>query len=202
MEFREYLAIFRKHIKLFLAVIAIFFLAGLAWQFLRPLSYISSLTLNITREGSQPTSDYKYDDFYRLQADERFSDTVVRWLESPRVAVDIYNDAKIVASGLNQRTLSQVFKAQRFSSQEIEVTYVASDSQTARTLAQSIVKVLNDKTQELNKLQKEENWFMVMGSDPVVSENKLNTNLVILASLVLGAFLGIWAVLIRHYFSR
>jgi capsular polysaccharide biosynthesis protein len=201
MELKEYLAIFKKHLKLFLGVITIFLLAGLAWQFLQPLTYKSSLTLNVTRIGTQKTDAYRYDGFYRLQADERFADTVVRWLQSPRIVADIYNDAKIMASGLSQRTLSKIFKAQRLSSQEILVTYVTSDSRTAQTLAESIVKVINSKADELNKFQKEENWFTILGSEPVVRENRRDTRIVLFASLVLGAFLGFWAVLIRHYLT-
>jgi uncharacterized protein involved in exopolysaccharide biosynthesis len=201
MDLREYLAIFKRHLKLFLAVIAIFFLSGLFWQFLKPVNFKTSLMLNVTRSGIQETGAYRYDDFYRLQADERFADTAVRWLGSPRVAVDIYNDSKIVTGGLSQKTLSRVFKAQRFSSQEILVSFISSDGKTAQALAESIIKILNNETQKLNKLQNEKNWFVILGSEPVVRENKLPTYLVILASLALGFFAGIWAVLIRHYLT-
>ncbi len=156
MEFKEYLAIFRKHFKLFMTVAALFVVAGVLFQLFRPLNYQAVLNLNVTRTGKQETSDYRYDDFYRLQADEKFADTVVRWLESPRMAVEIYNDSKIVSAGLSQRKLSKIFKARRISSQVVSVEYFSKTPDSARDLSRSIIKIVNQEAGNLNKFQKEE----------------------------------------------
>ncbi len=202
MEFKEYIQIFNKHFKLFLLVVVLIVIAGVVFRISKPANFKSSLTLNITRTGTQQTDDYKYDYFYRLQADERFADTVVRWLGSLRIVTDIYNEAKITTAGLSNRKLSKAFKAQRLSSQLIQVSYITSNSKTAEKLSESIVSILNKQTEELNKLQKNEAWFKILGSYPVVKENKPDLKFVIIISILLGAFLGIWAVFIRHYFSN
>jgi len=172
--------------------VALTVLAGLIFQFSRPLNYKASLTLNVTRIGSQPTDAYKYDDYYRLQADEKFADTVVSWLDSPRIVADIYSDAK----ASNE---SAGFKAQRLSSQMIQVSFVASNIKTAQNLASSTIKIINNESDKLNQSQKEEMWFKVLGEDPIVGENKFKLEYVLLTSLVLGIFLGIWGVMIKHY---
>jgi capsular polysaccharide biosynthesis protein len=201
MEFKEYLEIFKKHLQLFLAVILLFVIGGILFQLFRPLSYRASLNLNVTRSGIQATQDYRYDDFYRLQADERFADTIVRWMQSSRIATDILNDSKIITSGLSQGSLQKYFKAQRMSSQMIVVSYVSKNADTARDLAKSIVKTLNAKTDKLNKSQNEENWFVVVGDDPVIADNVWPWDLVILFSLLVGIFVGFWMILIKHYLS-
>jgi len=199
MELKEYLAIFKKHFWPFLFVIALLITAAVLFQLFRPLSHKSSLTLNVTRIGAQQTGDYKYDDFYRLQADERFADTVVRWLGSPRVVVDIYNESKITTEGLSSRKLSRIFKARRLSSQVIEVSYITKDVKTAQGIAEAVVKIINQETEKLNELQKEEAWFTIAAEEPVIRENKWPWEVALLASLLLGIFFGFWAVLIRHY---
>jgi capsular polysaccharide biosynthesis protein len=199
MELKEYVNIFRKNARAFVITILVVVVAGLLFNFLRPLNYNSILTLNITRIGIQQTPDYRYDDFYRLQADEKFSDTVVRWLSSPRIATDILNDSKITTSGLSVWSISRFFKAERLSSQVIQVSYVANNSTTAQNISQSVLKIINTETEKLNQDQKEASWFKVLGGNPVVKENKFNWGITFLAALLLGIFFGIWVVMIKHY---
>jgi capsular polysaccharide biosynthesis protein len=194
MELKEYILIFKKHYKLFWLIVALTMFAGIAFQFLRPINYKANLTLNITRVGSQETSDYKYDDFYRLQADERFADTIVRWLGSPRILEDIKNN-----SGVNGWQAK--IKAQRLSSQMIQAVYYVDGPKIGKQLSDSILKVLNQETEKLDEDQNEKTWFRVIGSEPVVILNQFRTGYVLLISLMLGFFLGFWGVMLKHYWK-
>ncbi len=202
MELKEYLTIFRKHFKLFITITVLFIAAGILFQLFRPLNYKAVLNLNITRTGKQETSDYRYDNFYRLQADEKFADTVVRWLESPEIAARAYNDSQIITAGLSHWRLSRIFKSQRLSSQAIKVSYTAKNADTAKNLSSSIIKVINSEAEELNKTQNEETWFVVVGDNPIIRENKWPWEVVILASILIGIFFGFWMVLVRHYLQN
>jgi capsular polysaccharide biosynthesis protein len=201
MEFKEYIAIFKKHRKLFFTVILLFIVAGIIFQLFRPLSYRTSLNLNVTRLGSQKTDAYRYDDYYRLQADEKFADTIVNWLGSPRIATDIFNSAGIISAGQSDNDLSKIFKGRRLSSQMIQVTYVTKDMRTAQKFSDAIIKILNDETDKLNQVQKEESWFTILGGNPVVVENKFPFFNVIIVVFFLGIFLGILAVFIKNYWE-
>lgn len=192
MELKEYIIIFKKHFNFFLLIVALAVAAGIIFQIARPLNYKAHLTLNVTREGSQKTEDYKYDDFYRLQADERFADTVVRWLGTPGIAADICKKTNLESD--------RKFKARRLSSQMIEVTYIAPNIKNAQDLANSTIEILNQETKKLNEYQKNESWFKILGSQPIVAENKFVLWKLLLVSLLTGIFIGGWAVLIRHYF--
>lgn len=199
MELREYVAIFKKKSKLFITVVALLLLAGVLYQLFQPLGFKSSLTLNVTRKGSQETGDYKFDDFYRLQADERFADTVVRWLESPRIAADILAASGVDESRLTLRQLGRYFRAQRLSSQMIKVTYFANDAGLAKKLSKSILTVLNNNSDKLNEMQHEESWFIIVGENPIVKESKVGLFSTMLICLLAGIFIGSWAVFIKHY---
>jgi capsular polysaccharide biosynthesis protein len=199
MELKEYISIFKKHTNLFFTVVFLFVAVGIIFQLFRPLSFRSTLNLNVTRIGTQKTDSYRYDDYYRLQADEKFADTVVNWLGSPRISTDIFNSAGIISAGLSDNDLSKVFKGRRLSSQMIQVNYVTKDMRTAQKFSEAITKVLNEETGKLNQLQNEESWFTVLGGNPVVVENKFPFLNVIIISFFLGIFLGTLAVFVKNY---
>ena len=202
MDLKEYLKIFKKNLATFLIVVIIFVAAGFVFQIARERSFKTTLNINITRTGKDQTADYKYDDFYRLQADERFADTVVRWLGSPRIATDIYADAGINSGNLSQFSLSRIFKSQRLSSQLIEIDFVSKDTATAQKISKSVTNIINHEIDKLNKLQQQENWFVAMADEPITSPNVYSNSLVFFVSLLIGIFVGIWAVFVKHYFSK
>lgn len=197
MELREIVAIFQKQKNLFVLLVAVCVIGALLWQGMQPVRYQAELLINIGRSGVQTTSEYTYDSFYRLQADERFADTVVRWLSAPRVVEDIYTDA-----GLSGSERVSSFIAKRLSSQMITITYTSGDQKMLKQLSESLVVVLNRYTATLNTEGKEQGWFVVIGSDPVITEARVSRELALIAGLVVGVFVAFWIVLFRHYFSR
>jgi len=202
MEFKEYIEIFKKNYKTFLMTVFAVMALGILFQLFRPLSWKATLALNVTRAGSQVTTDYAYDDFYRLQADERFADTIVRWLSSARIVNDVYQSAQVSEEKPALSLFPYALKAERLSSQFIEVTYVTKDKSSAEKIAPALIGIVNRETENLNKLQKQEQWFTVIGSAPIIVENVFSWNLIIFSSFFLGIFMGFWIVLIMHYFDK
>lgn len=202
MELKEYIAIFKKQIKWFWATVLLFVLVAGIWQQSQTANFQATLLLNIGRTDVQNTENYTYDSFYRLQADERFADTVVRWLASPRVVEDIYNTAGIDVKALSTRTLSSTFGAKRLSSQMIEVTYNHPNEKVLQKISEATITELNAYAESLNKESKEKNWFIVIGSDPVIRDARVPFPLSVALGLALGVFLGFWVAVIKHYFSK
>lgn len=196
MELKELVKIFWKYRMTFVLVTLLTVAVAFAWSLLLPKNYAASLMLNVTRTAAQQTSEYTYDDFYRLQADERYADTIVRWLGDPRVIADIYSSAKVSLHP------SESLGAKRLSSQMISVTFVSPTVEAAKKTASSIVDVLNKQTEELNKRQKQENWFYILGSEPVITVAGWPWPKILFASLLVGMFLAFWIVLGRHYFEN
>ncbi|KKT89894.1 MAG: hypothetical protein UW87_C0001G0004 [Candidatus Moranbacteria bacterium GW2011_GWC2_45_10] len=194
MELREIIKIFMDRTKLFLGVVLLFALGGLAVFFLQPERYSANLMLNVTRKGVQNTDDYRYDDFYRLQADERFADTVVRWIGTPQISEEIYTEAGVVPQGK--------IEARRLSSQMIEAVFILNDKGDARKISDSALKVLNRQTEKLDEFQKGETWFTLISSEPFVSEKKIGFVVAFSASVLLGLFFGAWGVMIAYYLKK
>jgi capsular polysaccharide biosynthesis protein len=201
MELKEYIAMFQKQIKWFWMTVILFIIVAGIWQQNQSSKFQAILLLNIGRAGTQMTQDYTYDSFYRLQADERFSDTVVRWLGSPRVVEDIYTTVGIPVDTLSTKALSGVFGAKRLSSQMIEVTYSDSNENVLQKISEATITELNTYTNSLNKENGEKNWFVVIGSDPVIRDVRITFPFALVVALALGVFIGFWVALVKHYFS-
>ncbi|TAK96250.1 hypothetical protein EPO05_02255 [Patescibacteria group bacterium] len=200
MELKEYLAIFRKDRAVLFWSVIICLAMGLGLKLYQPLTYRVSLNLNVTRDGSQATDQYRYDDYYRLQADDRFADTVVRWLASARIATDILDE--FANSAADKASPPQALVAKKLSNQFLLVTFVVRDPRLAKPAARAVVTVLNRETDKLNVEQHEINWFQLIGSEPVVEQNSYSWAWILSLSFVFGLFLSVWVVLIRHYFSK
>jgi len=198
MELKEYLRIIKNNLGVFIGTAVVFFVVIFSYLLLRPASYATSLTLNITRSGIQDTPDYRYDDFYRLQADEKFTETVVQWLKSPRVEEDIFKEAGTDTANYTLKMLAKNITADKLSSQLIAVGFSAPDEKSAQKIALAVAKIVSQNTQNLNKDQKESTWFEVVSSEPVVRLDKINP-LFILAIFFGSVFVAFWVVLIKHY---
>jgi capsular polysaccharide biosynthesis protein len=199
MELKEYLKIFRVNIGLFAAVIVVTILGSFAYFTLKPVSYSASLALNITRSGSQQTSDYRYGDFYRLQADEKFAETVVEWLKNPRTAADILSRAGINTAHSSLRKLSKVLVAEKLSSQIVAVSFAADNEKSAQRISDAVLEIISKNTEALNKNQNEDSWFEIVAQNPVIMQDRVSPIILLLASLVMGMFLGFWIVMVKHY---
>jgi len=195
MDLKEHLAIFRKHKSLLGFTVILVLAGGIIFQLFRPLTYRSDLMLNVTRIGSQSTSAYTYDGFYRLQADERFADTVVRWLGAPRIIKDILAEA-----GMTEKDLVSL-NPRRLSSQMIAVSFMTRDKEKSKKLVDAMIKIINKQTDDLNVSQKEINWFKILGSELVTVENIFPWNKVIIVSLLVGIMAGVWMVYLKNYFN-
>ncbi|EKD64167.1 MAG: hypothetical protein ACD_51C00058G0002 [uncultured bacterium] len=194
MELREIIRIFWNGRRLFSGIVLVFVASGLLFFVLQPDLYSANLMLNVTRKGVQATDGYRYDDFYRLQADERFADTVVRWVGSPQVAESIYGDAGVSFRGS--------IEARRLSSQMIEVVFDLKNKDDAGKISTSVLRTLNLQTEKLDEFQKEDTWFVLVANEPYVSEKRLGLWIVLAFSAMLGLFFGAWGVMIGNYLKR
>jgi len=199
MELKEYLQIFRENIKLFLIMIVMIVVVSFAYFAMKPISYSASLALNITRSGVQQTNDYRYDDFYRLQADEKFAETVVEWLKNPRTAMDVYDKAGISSDSFSMRQLSKSFTSEKMSSQIVSVAFSAKDESSAKKISDAISQTIAKNTELLNKNQNENTWFEIVAQDPVIIQDSVGALIILLASAAMGIFIGFWLVMLRHY---
>lgn len=202
MELYEYFLIIRKKQRIFWMTLGGIVFIALLWQANQGERFGTTLLLNISRSGSQQTSDYTYDGFYRLQADERFADTVVRWIGSPRGAEDILRDAGIETETFRTKDLANFFAAGRLSSQVIRVEYTVPTQVSAEKISGSLVKTLDRYALELNRDALDPSWFTVVGSEPVIRDARVSFGKAFAASVAIGIFLGLFLSLFAHYWEK
>ncbi len=202
MELREYLQIIQKDIRTLFLVTVLAVLMSVAYFGLRPVSYDVSMALNVTRSGSQQTTDYRYDDFYRLQADEKFAETIVEWLKNPRIVTDIYTKAGIDVGQLNLKQLAKALNSEKLSSQIVAVSFSASDESSARKISEAVAEVIEKNVAVLNENQNESTWFRIIAQAPVIVKNAGTIWTLLVFPLLFGMFIGFWLVMLRHYLKK
>lgn len=195
MELKEYIVIFRKNIWFFLMTVLVFLIAGGIYYAYTPEKYVAVMDLNITRAGQAESKEYDYDGFYRLQADEKFAETVVWWLGSPRIAKEICRLAEVSQCPAG-------YSAKKLSSQYLQVNFSPKNSEDAEKIARSLVEVIGEETSNLNLKQKKVDWFEVQGNLPDVQKVKISLEKLLIGAFLLGCFFGFWVVLGRHYFVK
>jgi len=201
MELREYYKILKSNIAVISYTVAIAVIVAYAWSVRVSQSYNTSLLLNISRTSSQSTSDYRYDQFYRLQADDKFAETIVEWLKSPGVSSDIFEKAGISSDQKTRLDLSKSFKAEKLSSNLIGVKYSTETNDAAEKIAPAISAIISDKAKTLNSDARDPNWFQINASNLIILKNIQNLPLNLSVAALAGLFLGALLAFGKHYIS-
>ncbi|MBP7811228.1 MAG: hypothetical protein KA054_00065 [Candidatus Moranbacteria bacterium] len=196
MEWYDIVKIYWKERRLFVLIVAASIFVALTWQVSQPVKYRAALLLNVGRDKVPTTSEYAFDDFYRLQADERFGDTVVRWLQSPRVVSDILKESGLNVLPRSESELKGLIVAKRLSSQVIELSFSHKEKAVLEREADAIVKVLNEYAESLNQGGQKDGWFIIVGSDPVLLDARIAWPKAAGMGGLIGCFIAFWTVTI------
>lgn len=201
MELKEYYKIWRANSSTVIYTILIFVVAAYAWSIKKSETYSASLLFGISRTESQSTADFKYDQFYRLQADEKFAEIIVSWLKSPGVAKDIFEKAGVNTDQRTMRQLSKSFRAEKNSSGTVSVSFGTQNEEEAKKIASAAFSVTSEKTKNVNSEARDPNWFQVEMSNLVITKNvqdlRINLGLAFLAGIFVGSLLAFG----KHYIS-
>jgi len=190
--------LFAKYRWILLFAVLVALAAGIfAW--FTAQSYSASLALTITRQGTQASSDYKYDDYYALKASDEFGTTVVGWFKTPEIASAVGRQAGLVVSG-SLSSLSRKFQAQKLSPNLVEVRYGASSASEAQKIAQAIGRVIADKINLINKSSDQGIAFLAIAGEPVIVKNTFSIWLNVLAGFLIGLVFGIFVRTAKDYF--
>jgi capsular polysaccharide biosynthesis protein len=202
MELKEYYKILKLNFGIAIYTIIIFVVIAYAWSVRKSQTYSASLLLNISRSETQSTADYRFDQFYRLQADDKFSDTVVEWIKTPGVAKEIFDRAGISSDQKTMRQLSKSFQAEKVSPNLIRIQYSTQNSDEAAKIAPEVKSVISEKTKALNASAKDPDWFQIDMSDLIILKNIQNLWINLGLAAAFGLFLGSLLAFGKHYISE
>lgn len=186
--------IFSKYKWLIIVIIIAGICSAVAFSLLKPAYYDTSLSFSINRVNHQNTSEYEYDGYYAIQASDLFSQTVMSWMLTPSVLLEIYESAGIDPQISSLEEISSRFKTKKYSPQNIVVRYKERDYDTADKIATAITFIVQNKAQQSNKTSDDEALFEVIGTKPVIVERIpslwINILIGLLGSLIFGLLLA------------
>jgi capsular polysaccharide biosynthesis protein len=202
MELREYYKILKKNIYVVVYAVLIFAVLAYIWSIRTAETYSSSLLLNVSRIENQSSTDYRYDQFYRLQADDKFSETVSEWLKSPGVVQEIFKKADLNSDGKSIRQLRKTFQAEKMSPEIIEVRFSPKDSDEGKKIADAISSVISEKIKDINAPANDPNWFRIEPSSLITAKNVQDLRINLAISVLIGLFAGSLLAFLKHYISE
>ncbi len=199
MELLEYLRIIKKGGKRILLWGAVAALIAFVYSYFRGEYYDVSLALSVSRASTQQTQDYQYDGYYIIQASELFTDTVKQWINSPEVVANVYKEAGIDSEAKSLKELQKKFKADKLSSQYLEVKFTVKEEETAKKISGSLLNVLQSKAYTLGWASRSQATFSILGAEPIIMKNKADLLVNTLIGLLVGLFIGISVAFFGNY---
>ena len=160
-----------------------------------------SLSVTVSRLGTQPASDYKYDNYYAVKASNEFGDTVAGWFKTPEMTVAVYKKAYLKLASSNLSGLARRFSASKISPNVVDVRFSVKTEEEGKNLAQAMAGALREKADSLNLISGQGIAFAVMAGEPVIVENTGVIWWNALAGLLAGLVLGFFILVAKDYFK-
>lgn len=199
MELKNYFQWFKKirFILLFALVVA---LAAGTFSWFKEEKYSASLSILVSRLGTQQAADYKYDSYYALRATDEFGETIVGWLKTPEIASAVYQKAGISSAPESLAGLSRKFKAFKASPNLVEIRYGSNSEDEARKLAQAVGEVLTEKINLIYASSWQGIGFVILPGTPVIVKNTAAVWWTVLAGFLVGLAVGFFVQVAKEHF--
>ncbi|XOU94740.1 MAG: hypothetical protein ACNFW9_01605 [Candidatus Kerfeldbacteria bacterium] len=194
--------IFKKYRWLIIIITVVAVAGGTIFTIMKPVYYDTSISFSINRLNHQTTGEYQYDGYYAIQASDLFSQTVMSWMLTPSVLLEIYSQAEIDPQITSLEEISSRFKAKKYSPQNIVISYKERDYDTAEKISSAIITIVEAKAKTSNTTTDDEALFDVKGTIPVIVERAPILWLNILISLISGLVISSLAAYIIEYLRK
>lgn len=201
MELKNYLKVIRSEKKMIIAFTLVTALAAYIFSLYMPAHYETSVSLFISKSGTQNTEEFKYDGYYALSAGEVVADNVEKMLQSPQLVEKIYDASGVDPNFKNIKGYKKKFTAKKMSNSYVEVSFQTSNLTDAEKIAQALTKTVNEQMNGIGSQSQNEIAFSIENTKPVIIESKPDATLNLLVGLLSGAFLGVFAAFLKKYFA-
>jgi len=201
MELREFLEILNKYRRLLVLGTLVFGLLGFGMSLLLPEKERAVLTLYIRRSAQSPSAEfYTYDGYYSQQAAEKYTDTVVGFLESPGV---LKQAAELGGLSTDQETLKRLRKSvkiEKVAPQLVEVRATRKTFGEAKKLTQALADSTKERTETLNRAGDESLALDLVNPEPIVEIKKPLIFLNTVVGVLSGFLVSVLAAMVWEYF--
>ncbi len=214
MELKAFINVFIAQKRLFLALFCLpTFLVVLYSIFFLEKKIDGHLTLTIVRTETEEKkekltidereSEDRYDSYYRLSANETYTEDIVQMLSAPRVVEEIIAEATgKETTHYTLKHLKNFFQAQKESPHIIEVRYRVTSEDFAKKIPQALTRKINDISTNLDLLKNKGQAFQIISQEPVIRIHRYNYEIMIISALLIGLSLAILGTLFRFYYSQ
>lgn len=203
MELKEYWQLIKKNLSSFLIVWAVVVLLPLGFFLWKAQKYETVVSLNVKRTETENTANYQYDQYYRLLADESFSNTVLLWLKDPETVAVVLEKAGVKGKSQSSQALEGIFQGKKLSANYSQLRFAGFAPAQAEKLVRAWQEILNKKIEELNqKKNPETNWFSVILGKPMTGFYVPNYPLIFLVGLIVGFPMAVFSVMFIDYFKK
>ena len=200
-ELHSHLRFIKKKIGIILVLTLITTVSAFLFAYYRPTSYASSISFSVNRINKQTTDYYEYDGYYSIQASDLFSQTIISWFMTPSVLLEIYEKAGLDPHITSLEKFANRFNTKKYSAQNIVVTFGESNQERAQKLSEAVIEVVESDASKLNQTHDQKALFEIVGSKPVIVENKPNIILITIVGFVAGIILSLIIIYIIKYFA-
>ena len=194
MELRAFLQLFINRKNLIIGIVDLSLVVGFLAYRLQHQWYRSEVLLSVTRQGAEATAEYQYDQFYRLQADERMADTVARYLETEIGRQTVARRALLTEEREFEFIESKVMVL-RLSPSLLRVVYRAKTPNEANQLAVAFLEAGEQHIASLNEQAANRNWFTLISSETFFRDDRFTFPIALALSFAAGVFVAFWTVL-------
>lgn len=201
MELKEFIDLLKNNIKVFWLILIGAIFVGLGIFNYQKSFYVASIGVDIAREKEniKDSPNYQYDQFYRLQADEKFGQNIVSWLEDP--SFNNLNQKDFEKGQVGEWSDISGIKVFQPSANYLKIDFKSKNPLSAHLFGKVLKENLKERTEQLNFSQSD-NWFKLIFSQTYVAKNNPNIYIFLIVSILLGSFLGFLAVLFKDYFQK
>ncbi|QQR79226.1 MAG: hypothetical protein IPJ68_03050 [Candidatus Moraniibacteriota bacterium] len=194
MELRAFLELFIRRGNLIFGVVVVSLLVGFLTYRLQTQWYQGTVLLSVTRQGTEAATDYQYDQYYRLQADERMANTVARYLETAIGRRDTARRALLSGAREAEFIKGQV-TALVLASNLVEVTYRAKTPTEAERIAGALSEAGERYIAGLNEQAGDRNWFTLVATEALLRDGRFTLPIALGIGGAAGLGVAFWTVL-------
>lgn len=195
---KKILEFFRKNKFIFIFALLVALAAGLfSWR--ESQGWRASVSFFINRMGTQQASDYKYDNYYALQAVNDFSENFAGWFKNPEIVSTILKRAGVDFSPNRLADFGGVFKTSKTPTNLLEIQFSAQSAEQAKKIAQAMNNVAQEKLGLLMATSWQGVAFTASGGEPIIIKNTFTIWLNILAGFLIGLAIGFFVKIAKDY---
>lgn len=200
MELKEYLSIFKRYLRLLLAVSVIFGIAGFIFSQFLPIKYRASTTLFVKREVEAPNPNYfTYEGYHAQMTAQKYADTVLGFLESEDIVKRALEVMSLAPTQKMIGEISAAIFAKKTAPQLVFLTVTRKEATESARLASALVQATKERSDLLNEKGDTALSIDTLNPEPIVKMQKPHPKLNALVSALTGFLLSTVAVFVWEY---